>query len=139
MLHYHYRSKTPIDNDDGAFIERGEYSFFWGTRYNTDRFGLDDVKGWSNVIGADLKFDLSDFADVGASGTVRIGTSGKNISWAGGPTLTVTPFDNANITLGYNMIGFEDRDFEESRYTRSGPFLTFKLKFDQQSLSGIKF
>ena len=130
---------TPIDNDDGAFIERGEYSFFWGTRYNTDRFGLDDVKGWSNVVGADLKFDLSDIADIGASGTARIGTSGKNISWSGGPTLTVTPFDNANITLGYNMVGFEDRDFEEIRYTRSGPFLTFKLKFDQQSLAGFKF
>ena len=130
---------TPIDDDDGAFIERGEYSVFWGTRYNTDRFGLDDVKGWSNVVGADLKFDLSDIADIGASGTARIGTSGKNIFWSGGPTLTVTPFDNANITLGYNMVGFKDRDFEESRYTRSGPFLTFKLKFDQQSLSSFKF
>ena len=130
---------TPIDDDDGAFIERGEYGFFWGTRYSTDRFGIDDVKGWSNVIGADLKFDLSDFADVGASGTARIGTGGKNISWSGGPTLTVTPFDNANITLGYNIVGFEDRDFEESRYLRSGPFLTFKLKFDQQSLSAFKF
>jgi uncharacterized repeat protein (TIGR01451 family) len=134
---------TPIDReddrDDGAFIERGEYSFFWGTRYNTDRFGPDDVKGWSNVVGADLRFDLSDFADVGASGSVRIGTGAKNIAWSGGPTITVTPFENANITLGYNMVGFEDRDFEESRYTRSGPFLTFKLKFDQQSLAGFKF
>jgi len=53
--------------------------------------------------------------------------------------LTVTPFKNANISLGYNIVGFEDRDFEESRYTRSGPFLTFKLKFDQQSLAGFKF
>ena len=130
---------TPIDNDDGSFIERGEYGFFWGTRYNTDRFGLDDVKGWSNVVGADLKFDLSDIVDIGASGTARIGTSGKNISWSGGPALTVAPFDNANITLGYNFVGFRDRDFEESRYTRSGPFLTFKLKFDQKSLSGFKF
>ena len=130
---------TPIDDDDGVFIERGEYAFFWGTRYNTDRFGLDDVKGWSNVIGADVKFDLSEVADIGASGTARIGTGGRNIAWSGGPTITVTPFDNANITLGYNFVGFEDRDFEESRYTRSGPFLTFKLKFDQQSLGGFKF
>jgi uncharacterized repeat protein (TIGR01451 family) len=130
---------TPIDKDDGEFIERGEYGFFWGTRYNTDRFGPDDVKGWSNVIGADLRFDLSDVADVGASGTARIGTGGKNIAWSGGPTLTVAPFENANITLGYNIVGFEDRDFEESRYTRSGPFITFKLKFDQQSLAGFKF
>ncbi len=134
---------TPIDSEDedreGTFIERGEYAFFWGTRYSTDRFGQDDVKGWSNVIGADLKFDLSDMVDVGASGTVRIGTNGSNIAYSGGPAITVTPFKNANITLGYNVVGFEDRDFEDSRYTRSGPFLTFKIKLDQQSLAGFKF
>lgn len=128
---------TPIDERDGSFIERGEYAFFWGTRYNTDRFGADDVKGWSNVVGADLRFDFSDVADVGISGTARIGTSGKNIAWSGGPTLTVTPFDNSNVTLGYNFVGFEDRDFEEARYTRSGPFLTFKLKVDQTSFQGL--
>ncbi len=128
---------TPIDERDGSFIERGEYALFWGTRYNTDRFGADDVKGWSNVVGADLKFDLSDVADIGASGTVRIGTDGQNIAWSVGPTLTVTPFKNANVTLGYNFVGFEDRDFEEARYTRSGPFLTFKLKFDQTSFQGL--
>ena len=130
---------TPISADDGKFIERGEYAFFWGTRYTTDRFGQDDVKGWSNVVGADLKFDLSDVADIGAAGTVRIGNSGKNIAYSGGPVLTVTPFKNANISLGYNIVGFEDRDFEEARYTRSGPFVTFKLKFDQTSLAGFKF
>ena len=59
------------------FLERGEYALFWGTRYATDRFGQDDVKGWSNVIGGDFKFDLSDVADVGAAGTVRIGTGGR--------------------------------------------------------------
>ena len=130
---------TPIDEDDGAFIERGEYALFWGTRYATDRFGADDVKGWSNVIGTDFKFDLSDVADVGAAGTVRIGTNGKNIAYSGGPVLTVTPFKNANFSLGYNIVGFKDRDFEDSRYTRSGPFITLKLKFDQTSLAGFKF
>jgi uncharacterized repeat protein (TIGR01451 family) len=132
---------TPIDKDDdtSAFFERGEYSVFWGTRYVFNKFGNDDVSGWSNVIGGDFRFDLSDVADVGASGTVRIGTNGKNIAYSGGPVLTVTPFENANISLGYNIVGFEDRDFEESRYTRSGPFVTFKLKFDQTSLAGFKF
>lgn len=130
---------TPIDKSDGSFVERGEYALFWGTRYATDRFGRDDVKGWSNVIGADLKFDLADVADIGAAGTVRIGSAGKNIAYSGGPVLTVTPFKNANISMGYNIVGFEDRDFEEARYTRSGPFITLKLKFDQTSLAGFKF
>jgi uncharacterized repeat protein (TIGR01451 family) len=132
---------TPIDEDadrkSGNFIERGEYGFFWGTRYSTDRFGADDVKGWSNVVGADIKFDLADVVDVGASGTVRIGSGGKNLAYSGGPTVTLAPFKNANITVGYNVLGFEDRDFEDSRYTRSGPFVTFKLKFDQTTFEGL--
>lgn len=130
---------TPLDDEYGNIVERGEYAFFWGTRYSTDKYGVDDIKGWSNVVGADFRFDLNSAIDIGASGTVRIGTGAKNIAWSAGPTLTLKPFDNANVTLGYNFTGFEDRDFEEERYTRSGPFLTFKLKFDQTSLAGIKF
>jgi uncharacterized repeat protein (TIGR01451 family) len=132
---------TPIDKnrDDGNYFERGEYALFAGTRYVFDKFGADDVAGWSTVVGADFRFDLSDIADIGAAGTVRIGAKNGNIAYSGGPVLTVTPFENANISLGYNIVGFEDRDFEESRYTRSGPFITLKLKFDQESLSGLKF
>ena len=136
---------TPIGRDDGLgsadgnYFERGEYSLFWGTRYASEKIGEDDVKGWSNVIGADFRFDLSDIADIGGQATVRIGSNGKNIAYSGGPALTVTPFKNANVSLGYNIIGFADRDFEESRYTRSGPFITLKLKFDQESLAGFKF
>jgi hypothetical protein len=129
---------TPIDARSDSFVERGEYALFWGTRYATDRFGSDDVKGWSNVIGGDFKFDISKLADVGVAGTVRIGSNASNVAYAIGPQLTVTPFKNANITFGYNIVGFEDRDFEEARYSRSGPFVTFKLKFDQTSLSGFR-
>ena len=128
---------TPINNDNGRFIERGEYAVFWGTRYVFDKFGQDDVKGWSNIIGGDMKFDLNDIVDIGAAGTVRIGANGRNIAYSGGPVLTITPFKNANVSIGYNVVGFEDRDFEDSRYTRSGPFITLKLKFDQESLSGF--
>lgn len=45
--------------------------------------------------------------------------------------------DNANITFGYNFAGFHDRDFEEARFSRSGVYVTFKLKFDQTSFAGL--
>ena len=131
------RGDAGLGNDDGNFFERGEYGLFWGTRYVSERFGEDDVSGWSNVIGGDFKFDLNKHVDIGATANVRIGTGGKNIAYSGGPALTVAPFKNGNITLGYNVVGFEDRDFSESRYTRSGPFLTFKLKFDQESFASL--
>lgn len=122
---------------DGMWYERAEIGLFWGTRYNFDRFGADDVKGWSNLIGADFRFNLGEHVDVGASGTVRIGTDADTMSWAGGPTLTLAPMENANITFGYNFAGFHDRDFEDARYSRSGAYVTFKLKFDQTSFAGL--
>ena len=122
---------------DRVWWERGEFGFFWGTRYNFDRFGVDDVKGWSNLIGGDVRFNLSDHVDVGASGTARIGTGGDTVAWAGGPTLTLAPMKNANITFGYNIAGFHDRDFEDARYSRAGAYVTFKLKFDQTSFQGL--
>ena len=128
---------APIDAQNGLFTEAGEYSLFWGSRYVFDRFGEDDVEGWSNVVGADVKFDLSDTLDVGAQGTARIGNNFDSVAYSGGPTVGLTPFQNAYISIGYNVVGFADRDFEESRYTRDGPFITFRLKFDQQSLGSV--
>ncbi|WP_235587838.1 hypothetical protein [Sphingopyxis sp. H115] len=122
---------------DGMWYERAEFGLFWGTRYNFDRFGADDVKGWSNLIGADFRFNLGEHVDVGASGTVRVGTDADTVSWAGGPTVTLAPMKNANITLGYNFAGFHDRDFEDARFSRSGAYVTFKLKFDQTSFQGL--
>jgi uncharacterized repeat protein (TIGR01451 family) len=130
---------TPLGNrgEDGMWYERAEIGFFWGTRYNFDKFGADDVKGWSNLVGADFRFNLGEHVDVGASGTVRVGTDADTVSWAGGPTITLAPFKNANVTFGYNFAGFHDRDFEDARYSRSGAYVTFKLKFDQTSFQGL--
>jgi uncharacterized repeat protein (TIGR01451 family) len=134
---------TPLGDRDSrrgagrAWFERGEFGLFWGTRYNFDRFGADDVKGWSNLIGADFRFNLGEHADIGVSGTVRVGTDADTVNWAGGPTVTLAPMKNANITFGYNFAGFHDRDFEDARYSRSGAYVTFKLKFDQTSFAGL--
>jgi hypothetical protein len=49
----------------------------------------------------------------------------------------LSPFDNANLVLGYNLAGFRDRDFEEARYSRDGIYATFRLKVDQNTLRGI--
>ncbi|WP_417621525.1 hypothetical protein [Parasphingorhabdus sp.] len=124
---------APLGSSRGLFTEAGEYSFFWGSRYVFDRFGVDDVKGWSNVLGASMKYNITDTIDIGGQATTRIGNGFKSIAYSGGPSLGITPFKNGYISVGYNVVGFEDRDFEESRYTRDGPYITFRLKFDQET------
>lgn len=121
----------------GDFLSRSEVSLFWGSRYAFDRFDDADIEGWSNLVGLDLRFDLGEVAAIGAAGTVRETGFGRAFAWSGGPVLTVSPFKNGNVSIGYNLIGFEDRDFEDARYTRAGPFVTVKLKFDQSSLAGL--
>jgi len=117
--------------------DRQEISLFWGSRYVSDRVGSDDVGGWSNVVGADARFDLSDTIDVGVAGTVRAGIGGRAFGWSAGPSVGIRPFENGRLTIGWNAAGFHDRDFEDARYTRSGPYVTMRFKFDQLSLQSL--
>ncbi|HYD38303.1 MAG TPA: hypothetical protein VEA60_11855, partial [Allosphingosinicella sp.] len=116
---------------------RSELSFFWGSKYVTEALGDQDIGGWSNAVGADLRFDLSDAIDVGLAGTVRAGLGGRAFAWSAGPNLGFTPFANGWLSVGWNIAGFHDRDFEEARYTRNGPYVTMRLKFDQLSLQSL--
>ncbi len=129
---------SPVQKaEDGRYLGRSEVSLFWGTRYVFDRFGADDLKGWSNVIGTDLRFDLSQTFDLGFSGTIRQNPGGRSYSLSGGPSIGISPVKNSYISIGYNVTGFRDRDFDDARYTRSGPFVTLRLKFDQTTFQGM--
>ncbi len=128
---------SPTEKRNDEYLNRSEIGFFWGTRYVADKFGADDLKGWSNVFGADLRFDLKKTIDIGVSATLRQNPSGSAFSYSGGPAISIAPFKNSYISLGYNVAGYTDRDFEDSRYTRSGPYVTLRLKFDQNSLAGL--
>jgi hypothetical protein len=121
----------------GAYFGRTELSLFWGTRYASDRLGADDIRGWSNILGADFRFDLNDMIEVGVAGSVRHGVRGNSLAFSAGPSIGIRPFDNGWLSVGWNVVGFRDRDFGEDRYTRSGPYVTVRLKFDQLSLAAL--
>jgi hypothetical protein len=121
----------------GEWLSRTEVSLFWGTRYVTDRYGADDIKGWSNIVGGDLRFDINDNVDFGASATIRAGIGGRSFAYSGGPNLGIKPFTNGWLLVGWNIVGFDDRDFEDSRYSRRGPYVTMRMKFDQLSLAEL--
>ena len=99
-----------------------------------DSFGGDDYAGYTDIIGAEWRFDLTPSLDIGLRTSVLHSWSQDTFSWAFGPSIGFTPFDNAWVSLGYNVRGFHDRDFESAHHTAQGPYLVLRMKFDQQSL-----
>ena len=128
---------SPVARDGAGWRDRAEISLFWGARYASEAFGGDDVRGFSNTVGADVRFDVSDTLDVGVSASVRHGLDARAVGYAVGPNVGVTPFGGAWLSIGYNVAGFADRDFEGARYTRSGPYVTLRAKFDQTSVAEL--
>ncbi len=128
---------SPVAKSEGRYLGRSEIALFWGSRYVFDRVGADDISGWSNLVGLDARWDLSQTLDVGLSGTVRESAGGKAISYSGGPAVGISPFKGGYIQLGYNVLGFHDADYADARYTRKGPFVTLRFKFDQTTLQGM--
>jgi uncharacterized repeat protein (TIGR01451 family) len=59
-------------------------------------------------------------------------------SYGQGIELGYLAFKNLWIAAGYNVTGFVDREFPSAERTDRGPFVTFRFKFDEQSLASIK-
>lgn len=116
---------------------RGEVALFWGARYVSDQFGEDDVRGLSNLLGIDGRYDLLRTVELGGAFSLRHSVGGDAFAWSAGPQIGIRPFDNGWLALGWNLVGFADRDFQDDRYTRSGPYANLRIKFDELTLGAL--
>ncbi|WP_267378151.1 MULTISPECIES: hypothetical protein [unclassified Sphingomonas] len=125
-----------IDYRSGAEGARHalEVTVYYGAKYIAGRFADDAYTGFVDVTGFELRRDIGRRFDLGVAGSVQHGWSAGAFSFSGGPSAGVSPAPNVWISAGYNVAGYRDRDFEADRYTRAGPYVTMRLKFDQASL-----
>lgn len=113
-----------------------EGTLYYGAKYVRGRFADDVYDGFIDVVGFELRHDLGAHVDLGLQGSVQHAWERKVVAFSAGPTLGLSPADNLWLTVGYNVTGYRDRDFEADRYTRSGPFVTLRMKFDRDSIAG---
>ncbi|WP_425231037.1 hypothetical protein [Sphingomonas sp.] len=115
--------------------ERAEFGLFVGLRYAFDRVDALNVTGFSTMIGADARIAIGAHVELGGAVTVR-GDLGRGVySYQYGPAIGVRPVRDMLVTAGWNLHGFADRDFAAARTTRSGPYVTAKLKLDRNSFA----
>src|SRR5690606_33453518 len=139
VMNYHGDAWTQDDRRGNLFdlAQRSQLSLYYGSKYAFDTYDGADFSGYTDILGIEWRHDLSEKFDIGLRASVRHSWNEHEYSYAAGPSVGFSPFMNTWFSLGYNVIGFSDRDFESMHYTARGPYLALRLKLDQGSLGSL--
>ncbi|MGW8201816.1 hypothetical protein ACWGM0_04610 [Sphingomonas bisphenolicum] len=114
-----------------------EATVYYGAKWVSGSYGADDYTGYIDVTGFDLRMDLGKRFDIGVQASAQHAWSRGAVAFSGGPSAGLSPAPNVWISAGYNIAGYRDRDFEDDRYTRRGPYVTMRMKFDRNAIAGL--
>jgi uncharacterized repeat protein (TIGR01451 family) len=113
---------------------RTQLSLQYGAKYVKENIDGDSYDGFTDLIGVEGRYDLDERWDIGLRGSMLHSWEGGQIDFGAGASVGCNVAKNAWVSLGYNFLGFEDEDFSKADFTAQGPFVTFRLKFDQDSV-----
>ena len=116
--------------------KRTQVSVFHGIKYSRATFFGDSFNELTNLIGGEARFDVTERLDLGFSGSALISQNGQT-EWQIGPSVGYSPAQNTWISLGWNVLGFNDNDFEAAEFSRDGPFIKLRVKFDQNTAQDL--
>jgi hypothetical protein len=109
-------------------------SLGYGVKVVRERLSGGEAVTFTDLVGLEGRHDLSSRWDVGLRWSALHTWNGGEVAYSGGPSLGCSPAPNVWLSLGYNLVGFTDRDFSPAGYTAAGPYLRLRMKFDQQSV-----
>ncbi|MBI4826557.1 MAG: DUF11 domain-containing protein [Nitrospirae bacterium] len=114
-----------------------QISFQYGAKYVRDTFDGASYSGFTDLTGIETRHDITKRWDIGARGSLLHSWNSDQYDYSAGASIGCNVVKNAWISLGYNFAGFIDRDFSAGKYTAKGPYMQFRLKFDQYSMKDI--
>ena len=124
-------------NANWQLDERTQLGLQYGSRYARSTFDGVAYDGYSDLAGIDLRRDLNRRFDVGVHSTVLHSWDVHVAEYSVGLDLGVSFAKNIWVSFGYNLTGFDDRDFSAARYTDQGPFIKLRIKADQDSFKDL--
>jgi hypothetical protein len=111
-----------------------QVSLQYGAKYVLESIDGASYSGYTDLIGVEGRYDLTKKLDLGLNGCALHSWRAGDISYSAGLSVGYNVFKNAWVSLGYNAVGFTDKDFSKSDYTAQGPYVRFRFKFDQNSV-----
>jgi hypothetical protein len=110
-----------------------QVSMQYGAKYVSETIEGDDYSGYTDLTGLEARYDITPKWDVGARGSVLHSWASDQTDYVAGVSTGYHIAQNMWFSVGYNFLGFKDRDFSRADYTADGPYLKLRVKFDQLS------
>jgi hypothetical protein len=105
-----------------------------GLRYAHSQFDSGDYGGYSALAGAQYRFDLNPYWDLGAHVRSLRSFDAGVTEWNTGVEVGRSFGRKVWISAGWNFSGFADEEFAAADYTRQGPYLKFRMRFDEHTV-----
>ena len=115
----------------------GELTLQYAAKYVSTYFDGVNFSGYTDLSGATYRRSFRPRWDYLLQAGILHNWDSGTQDYSVGAALGFNPQDNVWLTLGYNFAGFRDADFDNARYTASGPYLRVAIKADQETLKAI--
>jgi uncharacterized repeat protein (TIGR01451 family) len=114
-----------------------QFGVQYGARYVMSTFEDERYSGISDMFGVDLRRQLTNRFDLGVHAAALHSWESDVMDYSTGFDVGTTFAKNIWISLGYNFAGFRDSDFSASRHTAQGPYLSIRIKADQDTFKDL--
>lgn len=111
-----------------------ELSLQYGIKYVFDEIDDYEHKGWVHLSGIDASYDITKKFDIGLQASALFAQSADNLDYGAGIYIGYNLVDTMWLSLGYNWLGFGDSDFDLQTYHMQGPYVKFRMRFDQKTI-----
>jgi hypothetical protein len=117
--------------------ERTQAAISYGLKYQEADIEGVKASGITQLIGAELRHDITKHVDLGVAVSALFDHGTETAEYAFGPSIGFTPAENVWVSVGYNVTGFRDGDFDAAEYSQKGAYIKVRVKFDQHTADGL--
>jgi len=103
----------------------------YAAKYVDETLAGDRSRYFGHILSGRILREITKRWDAGLSLSAGASRGLKRYDWAVGPEIGYNAKNNLRIGLGYNVVGFYDRDLVGDQPTSRGVFINLRLKFDE--------
>ncbi|HSH14268.1 MAG TPA: hypothetical protein VLA15_10975, partial [Desulfurivibrionaceae bacterium] len=111
-----------------------QVAFQYGAKYVHETIDNRSYSGYTDLLGIEGRRDFAKKWDIGVQAQTLNSWQSDQRDYRLAPSVGYRAVKNVWLSVGYNLVGFTDRDFSAADFTAQGPFIKFRFKFDQTTV-----